>query len=188
MRQEVPGEARFLTYSCYQRLPLLTKDRTCRWLVEAIDRARAKHGFDLWAFVIMPEHVHLVILPGAGQRSVADILYTINKSVSNRALTWLQRNAPAFLEELLDPQPNGQASHRFWQRGGGYDRNLWSNDEVWEKIDYVHLNPVTRGLCQHPADWKWSSASAYSGVGDSALRIDFESLPPGGRSRIRSAW
>jgi len=56
-----PGHAHFLTFSCYGRLPLLGKDRSRGWLIEAIVAARQKHGFDLWAWVVMPKHVHLLI-------------------------------------------------------------------------------------------------------------------------------
>lgn len=45
------GGAHFLTFSCYRRLPLLCKDRTRHWFLDALDKARAKHGLDLWALV-----------------------------------------------------------------------------------------------------------------------------------------
>jgi putative transposase len=50
-----PGHAHLLTLSCFCRRPFLSKDRSRMWLVEAIDRAREKHAFDLWAYVVMPE-------------------------------------------------------------------------------------------------------------------------------------
>lgn len=58
-----PGHAHFLTYSCYQRLPLLSRDRTRRWVIEAMDRTRRKLDVHLWAYVIMPEHVHVLLRP-----------------------------------------------------------------------------------------------------------------------------
>jgi hypothetical protein len=56
-----PGDAHFFTFSCYQRMALLSKDRTRWWLLEAVEDAREKHRFDLWAWVFMPEHVVLKI-------------------------------------------------------------------------------------------------------------------------------
>ena len=58
-----PGHAHELTFSCYQRYPFLKAERTCLWLVDAIQAARVKHNFDLWAYVFMPEHVHLIVRP-----------------------------------------------------------------------------------------------------------------------------
>ncbi|MCA8990243.1 MAG: hypothetical protein KDA78_21525, partial [Planctomycetaceae bacterium] len=76
-----------------------------------------------------------------------------------------------------DQQPSGKTHYRFWQRGGGYDRNLRSTSDVHEKIRYIHENPVRRGLCQFPSDWKWSSAHAWETGENTPLEIQKESVP-----------
>ena len=197
-RADVPGDARFLTFSCFGRQPFLSRQRCCEWVLDAIERSRQRHGFDLWAFVIMPEHVHLLVYPRPEPHRVADMLYTLKKSVTNRALEFVRQSAPGFLIRMQDRQPNGHVSHRFWQRGGGYDENLYKSDKIWGKIDYVHANPVRRGLCERPEDWAWSSARAYEAYGGHAdtssgrhadvcalepIRIDFDSLPEDRRTR-----
>ena len=58
-----PGQAHEITFSCYKRLKLLAKERTCLWFLEALDDARKKYQFELWAYVLMPEHAHILILP-----------------------------------------------------------------------------------------------------------------------------
>jgi len=135
-----------------------------------------KQQFDLWAWVIMPEHVHLVLLP-LEQAKISEILTTIKQSTSKRAIRWLRDNAPEYLPQLCDRQPNGRQSFRFWQRGGGYDRNLRSVRDIHEKIAYTHLNPVRRGLVATEADWRWSSAAAWRTGVDEPLKIERESLP-----------
>ena len=119
----------------------------------------------------MPEHVHLVLLPHPGT-PIESIFTTIKLSVSRKAIHWLKENSPAYLDELVDRQPNGKQSYRFWQRGGGYDRNLRSVRDIHEKIRYVHFNPVQRELVAKPEDWKWSSAVAWSTGVDLPLSID----------------
>jgi len=176
-RYDVPGDAHYLTFSCFRRLPLLSRDRSRNWLIEGIALGQAKSPFDLWAYVIMPEHVHLILLP-KGNTRISAVLTTIKQSVSKRALLWLKRHAPEFLDQVADVQPNGKRHHRFWQRGGGYDRNLRSTRDIYEKIRYVHENPVRRGLVDRPADWRWSSASAWETGNDDPLPIDRHSLPP----------
>ncbi|MCG8586999.1 MAG: transposase [Pirellulales bacterium] len=176
-RFDVPGDAHFLTFSCFKRLPLLNRDRSRRWMVDAIDLGRRKAPFDLWAFVIMPEHVHLVLLPKDGAR-ISSMLTTMKQSVSKRAILWLKENAPHYLERITDHQPNGKQHHRFWQRGGGYDRNLRSVRDIHEKIRYVHENPVRRQMVERTTDYQWSSARAWNSGVDSPLRIDRESVPP----------
>ena len=64
-----PGHGHYLTYSCVNRWPLLRKERTCRWVLEAIETARQRHGFDVHAFVIMPEHVHLLVRPRSAEKT-----------------------------------------------------------------------------------------------------------------------
>ena len=176
-RLDEPGDARFLTFSCFSRRPFLSRDRSRLWFLEALERARRTHGFHLWAYVIMPEHVHLLVWPGDEPLCMADALYTLKKSVSNQALAYVRQHAPGFLERMADRQPNGRVSHRFWQRGGGYDENLFSAAKVWAKIDYIHENPVRRGLCDSPSEWPWSSARAYETGDANPLRIDFDTLP-----------
>ncbi|MCA9099475.1 MAG: hypothetical protein KDA36_13860, partial [Planctomycetaceae bacterium] len=61
---------------------------------------------------------------------------------------------------------------RFWQPGGGYDSNLFKSRTIRETIDYIHANPVRRGLVERPADWKWSSAAAYEGLSPVPINID----------------
>ena len=53
---------------------------------------------------------------------------------------------------------DGTTTHRFWQRGAGYDRNSWTPCHIREAIVYIHDNPVKRGLCDKPTDWPWSIA------------------------------
>ena len=128
------------------------------------------------AWVIMPEHVHILIHPHHGTK-IAAVLKTMKQSVAKRAVVWLKRNAPEFLSTMEDVQPNGKSSHRFWQRGGGYDRNLRSIRDIHEKINYIHQNPVTRGLVSKPCDYAWSSARAWEAGGNEPLSLDRSSVP-----------
>jgi putative transposase len=145
-------------------------------VLESVEKARTRRPFDLWAFVIMPEHMHLLIWPHEGVR-ICDILQTIKQPVTLRCVAWVRRNAPQFLPTMLDRQPNGKTFYRFWQRGGGYDRNMWSAPEIHEKIQYIHNNPVRRELVVRPDEWPWSSFRAWELGIDEPIRIDRESVP-----------
>src|SRR5262245_44028610 len=131
-RENEPGDAHALTFSCFHRQPFLSRERSCRWMIDAIEKARRRHHFHLWAYVLMPEHVHLFIFPVKPPYSISAILTTLKRSVTNRALAYVRQNAPAFLKQMSDRQPDGSIAYRFWQRGGGYDRNLYSPKYVWE--------------------------------------------------------
>ncbi len=176
-RHDVPGDAHCLTFSCFHRIALFARERSCQWMLDALALGRSRREYDLWAYVIMPEHVHLVIRPLSNVK-ISAILTTLKQSVSKRALLWLRGNAPNVLSRLEDRQPNGMSAYRFWQRGGGYDRNLRTAADAYEKIEYVHNNPVRRELAASAEEWPWSSCRAWQTGGDVPIPIDRESLPP----------
>ena len=182
-RYDDPGHAHALTFCCYRRRKFLDRDRTREWFCEAVAKACAKHDFALWAYVVMPEHVHLVVCPRPRDYSVASFCASVKVSVARRAVAWVKQHAPDFLPRMTHARPNGRVAHRFWQRGGGHDRNLFTPEAVRAEGDYLHLNPVRRGLCERPTDWCWSSAADYAARDrgkerdGSPLRIDFASLP-----------
>ncbi|MGO9146978.1 MAG: hypothetical protein ACLQDF_11475 [Desulfomonilia bacterium] len=75
------------------------------------------------------------------------------------------------LNRLCIKRKDGRREFRFWQAGGGYDRNIENPKTLIQMIDYIHQNPVRRGLVEQAADWKWSSASWYD-HGEGMLRMD----------------
>ena len=167
-----PGHAHELTFSCFHRLPLFSRDRSRKWFLEALESARKRRNLDLWADVIMPEHVHVILCPRDSCYEVRLIRTALKVPVQRAALAFLRREAPEFLERLRDEQPNGEVHYRFWQRGGGYDRNITDPATLRTMIEYVHANPVRRGLVSRPSDWPWSSARFYEGMPGKTLRMD----------------
>jgi len=176
-RYNLAGHAHALTFTCFQRQAFLSKDRSCTWLIDAIARARQRHAFDLWAYCIMPEHAHILLWPTYSPYDISEILNSIKQSVAKRALLFVRRQAPSFLNRMEDRQPSGRTCYRFWQRGGGYDRNLFEPKAIHWQIEYIHANPVRRGLCLRAEEWFWSSAADYAGVRNGPACLQRESLP-----------
>lgn len=171
-----PSHAHYLTFSCLRRQPFLSGRLAPLWLIDSIEAARREKPFELWAWVFMPEHVHLLIRPQAGAL-IKEILRVIKRPVSCRVIKWVRIHHPGFLTRMRHEQRGGRWIHRFWQRGPGYDRNIWSAEEIREKILYIHMNPVRRGLADHPRDWRWSSWRAWGESVAEPLKVDFESVP-----------
>jgi putative transposase len=170
-----PGHAHELTFSCYRRYRFLKAERTCQWLARAIDAARRRWDFDLWAYVFMPEHVHLIVRPLGPEARVPAILRAVKQPVGRRAIAHLRERAPGWLSRLTRER-NGRVERLFWQPGGGYDRNLIEPRALAAALDYVHLNPVRRGLVARASDWRWSSAGWYDAEPKNDLRPD--PIPP----------
>jgi putative transposase len=158
-----PGDAHFLTFSCYRRLSLLSKDRTRLWFLKALAEAREEHEFDLWAWVLMPEHVHLLIYPKLPDYKIDKILASIKRPVGSKAIGYLEAHASPFLERVTVHQRNRTYRH-FWQVGPGDDHNLYEARSIHNAIQYIHDNPVRRHLVKHAEEWIWSSARDWAGL------------------------
>lgn len=165
-----------LTFSTFRRQPFFPGQNAAGWFLRALAAARQRCPFYLFAYVIMPEHVHLVLqpLPGGKMRTV---LWHLKRPVTAEALAWVKGRSPKFLARMADVQPSGKVTYRFWQRGGGHDRNLRSASDVHEKIAYIHNNPVRRGLVERPEDWSYSSAADWILQKPGHVPIDWEHMP-----------
>lgn len=178
-RQEFndPGHAHFLTFSIYRRCQIFTDDRAGKMLAEAMMNARERQDFALWGYVFMPEHVHLLIWPRREAYSVGEILRTIKGTFARAYLREMAGRHSPCLRRLAVATLSG-AGHRVWQRGGGYDRNLFTPELIHRAIEYIEYNPVRRGLVDEPCEWKWSSARARAGYKEVPIQID----------EVRWAW
>jgi putative transposase len=132
----------FITFSCFHRFPLL-EAAGARETVEAVlEQTRARHPARIYAYVLMPEHVHLLVNEPP-QMLLAQFLKAVKQVTSRR---------------LRGPR------EKFWQ-DRYYDSNVRGEMARSEVIRYIHRNPVARGLVAKPEDWPWSSFRHYaSGV------------------------
>jgi putative transposase len=155
------GHIHELTFSCYQRWPLLNNEEWREMLAESIDRAMEAHRYRLAAFVFMPEHIHLIVYPLAQAASIPDLLKAIKRPFSYRIKQLLMQSNSRLLERLTIRQRPGVTTFRYWQEGPGYDRNITEPSTVLTAIDYLHNNPVRRKLVERAIDWEWSSTRYY---------------------------
>ena len=177
-----PGDLHEFTFSCYHRKPLLSSDDWRRRLSRHVDASNLEHHCELVAFVWMPEHVHLLVYPTNATPDLDHYLARIKQPFSAEVHELLEACHSPLLRQLMVRERPGKTVFRFWQEGPGYDRNLDSPAAITASIDYMHNNPVQRGLCQRAVAWKWSSAHWY--LGDPPRQQDPElpfihGLPPG---------
>jgi putative transposase len=148
----------FITCSCYRRRPLLGTARKRDVFLKILDEVRTRYQFLLVGYVVMPEHIHLLISePKIGTPST--VMQVLKQRVSQllRRKTRRRRNP----DQLgLWPDALGEASRSCWQRRF-YDFNVWSRKKRVEKLRYMHMNPVKHGLVADPKLWPWSSHRFY---------------------------
>jgi putative transposase len=159
------GHLHFITFSCYQRLPLLGAVRSRNIFVRILAEVRERHEFALVGYVVMPEHIHLLMSePARGTPSIA--IQVLKQRVS-RGL----RATPSGDQTRYCFRGDAVSLPRFWQRRF-YDFDVWSAKKIFEKLEYMHRNPLKRKLVAHPKDWPWSSFSCYSKEKCGLIRID----------------
>ena len=164
------GDLHFITFSCYRRRASLGTAKARNVFVDALREVCAKYRFARVGFVIMPEHVHLLIgEPKAGNPST--VIHSLKLRVSKR-LRRKRRSVSSAQRAFAFPEAAESSAAQFWQRRF-YDFNVYSARKRREKLEYMHRNPVTRRLVKDPKDWVWSSYSSYSGRGIPLIEIDF---------------
>ncbi len=132
VRYQQTGDLHFVTFSCYRRLPNLGSAAARDVFEHALERMRLRYDFFVTAYVVMPEHAHLLV------------------SEPKKALL---QTAIQALKISIAVQ---RTERPFWQRRY-FDRNLFTPDAVRAARRYIHRNPVKRGLVTEPDQWRWSS-------------------------------
>lgn len=137
-RYQHEGEEDFLTFSCYGRKPHLDTPYASEAFLLSLELTRQNYGLEVLGYVVMPEHVHLLVSePLDHETSLASAIQALKISVSRR----------------LTERP-------FWQRRY-YDFNVYTHSKRAEKLRYMYRNPVKRKLVDNPEDWAWSSYRHY---------------------------
>ncbi|MFC6644548.1 transposase [Granulicella cerasi] len=138
-RNQLNGANHFITFSCYQRLPFLASDHARTVFLEELERIRIRHGVRIFGYVLMPEHVHL-LMSEPKKYVLATTLNVLKHETSQRLKT---------------------TQKQFWQRRY-YDFNIETHDKFLEKLRYTHRNPVARGLVERPEEYRWSSFNHWA--------------------------
>ena len=151
------GYLHFITSSCYRRQALLGSAHRRKLFLEILEQVRRRYRFVVVGYVIMPEHFHLLIRePERGNPSI--VMQVLKQRFARHLLTqWRKRNPPhqpCLWKEALD------VGH-VWQRRF-YDFVVWSKHKQEEKLNYMHRNPVKRGLVLQPEQWPCSSFRHYA--------------------------
>jgi putative transposase len=151
-RYQQNRDLHFVTFSCYRRQPKLGQPSARDIFEQSLERTRRRYGFCVLGYVVMPEHVHL-LLSEPEDGTLATALQALKQSVS-RTLA------------LRNPEP-------FWE-ARYYDFNVWTAKKHTEKLKYLHRNPVVRGLAAEPEGWRWSSCRHYLTGVEGIVEIESE--------------
>jgi putative transposase len=155
----------FITNSCSRRLPLFASARARNRFLSILEQTRRKYRFVVVGYVVMPEHLHLLITePEAGSSST--VMQVLKQRTATALLPKRKRPDPRQRERFLE-----EPGRSFWQ-ARFYDFNVWSEKKRFEKLRYMHRNPVKPGLVESEEQWGWSSYRYYFFGEDGLVQVN----------------
>jgi putative transposase len=137
VRYQQTGDLHFITFSCYRRQPHLGTESARNLFEHSLEAMRVRYDFFISGYVVMPEHIHLLVSEP-------------RKAILAKALQALKLSVAVQRRE-----------RPFWQ-ARYYDFNVYTAKKHTEKLQYMHRNPVRRGLVAQPEQWAWSSFRHYA--------------------------
>jgi REP element-mobilizing transposase RayT len=147
----------FMTITCLEWKPLLEDDKHKQVIIDSLKFLVNEHRITIYAFVIMFNHFHLIWQIN-GYHSRENVQRDFLKYTGQQILKNLRNDKSPILQELIVNAKDRK--HQVWERNS-LGILLWTSNVMWQKLDYIHNNPVRAGLCHHPWDYKYSSAKFY---------------------------
>jgi putative transposase len=163
-------QAHFITGTTVAWLPIFTTAARCDILVEAFEYCRRHKALKLYAWVILDTHFHAIVAAPILARVLADLkrhtARRIIEQLEAERCNWLLRQ----LREHRAPHKI-ESEHQVWQEGS-HPQAVMSDEMMFQKLEYLHNNPVKRGLVASPEHWRYSSAHEWLPGAAIALRTD----------------
>ena len=154
----------FLTFTVIEWIDIFTKQRYRDILINNLDYCIKYKGLIVLGFVVMSNHVHIIMQSDKGQLS--DLLRDFKKATAKHILEAIKTEPESRRECLLERFHKATKSHsrnknyQFWKYGN-HPKEIYSQDFLWTKLNYIHLNPVRAGIVKKASDYIYSSASNY---------------------------
>jgi len=167
--------AYYLTSVAKDRLPVFRKDNIKEIACKAIDEARTSAGFLLFAFAVMPDHLHTIV---GSELKPSKVLQFINGIISRRVIQFLKDEShQRSLEKLRHENMRRNYRYSLWDHHP--NAKLLTSEEVFlQKVRYVHQNPVRAGLVEFAEDYGFSSARIWARrpSADEPLSVDIDQI------------
>jgi len=154
-----PGEIYFWTATINNWQRLFNSDEYKQVIVDSLEYLSSRGKIDVFAFVIMPNHIHLIwrVNENNGKETAQS---SFLKHTAHAFKKLLAKESVGLLEDYAVEAPNKK--HEFWQRDS-LSIHLYTRKVAYQKLDYIHYNPVAEQwqLVKDPCDYKYSTARFY---------------------------
>jgi putative transposase len=169
-----PDHLYFITTTAVERVHIFSRDCIKQVIVKSLQFIHTQHWINLYAFVIMPNHIHLMVrffpgyqLPGV----MRDFKKFTSKQIFHSFEEHSDQEVLGFLSRAAQSSP--KQTFKVWE--DDYDaRNVFSSDFLWQKLEYIHHNPCRPQwkLAKKPEEYAWSSARYYITGQHSIILVD----------------
>jgi REP element-mobilizing transposase RayT len=165
------GKPYFITYTLVDWIDLFTRECYVNILVDSIRYCQQQKGLEVYAYVIMPSHVHMI---ARCEGKLSNILRDMKEHTSKMIIRELLENPQEsrrewLLEKFTISEQNQKRQYRVWQVGN-HPEELYSDRFIDQKEKYIHMNPVEVGIVSRPEHYRLSSASDESPIKVLSLR------------------
>ena len=171
-RYHIEGHIYYITTVTYGRLPIFTRPSFIIPLIDSLNFYRYKQQFKLVGYVIMPDHIHLMIWP-YGESTPTEIMRDFKKFTAVRIIRQaeVEGNADWLAAFQQAGEETERSQNKVWQ-DSYWDKNIYSDHILRQKLNYIHRNPVRAGLVEQPEQYAYSSYRNYVNGDDSLIEID----------------
>ena len=164
--RNLPGALHFITGAVANRVQVFQEDSACKAFIDVVKTVKCEWPFKLVAYVLMPDHIHLILNPRDGR--IRELMASL-KSLSAKSVV---SACPSF--DFRRARPDGDGSiHQVWQEGFK-GLPLWSEWLIWQKINYIHSNPVKSRLAKSAESYRWSSFRSFYHDDQNPIAVDKE--------------
>jgi putative transposase len=155
----------YLTLTTVGWIDVFTRQRYRDIVIDSLKYCQEKKGLRISGYVIMSNHIHMMVYTEVGFQ-LSDVLRDLKKFTANTILKSIQTDPESrrdwlmYLFKYFGKKDGSDREHQFWQ-SDNHPIALWSQEVIWQKLDYIHLNPVRAGMVSKPQDYVYSSAGDY---------------------------
>ncbi|OGY45573.1 MAG: hypothetical protein A3A24_00740 [Candidatus Buchananbacteria bacterium RIFCSPLOWO2_01_FULL_46_12] len=183
-RFHLENQIYFVTSKTFNNKKVFSEKKNCLLFLKVLEGYRGKYKFQLFGYVVMPDHVHLLIQPSE-RMTISEIIHRIKGGFAYRYLTVRNHKGSATRDDnvnkrVADPSWVGAKrqrirEHPIWQKSF-YDHLIRNDKDFQEKLDYIHKNSLKHNVVSNLDEYLWSSYQNYYLENNSLIKIDTISL------------
>lgn len=166
----------YITWSIVEWLPVFISEQACRIITDSFQFCHNHKGLRVNAFVIMPTHLHAIVFDQSFRAAPLEETLTDCRKFTGKALANIvDQSSPKCFGQVLRDASGGDRERRFWQPSR-HPVAILDERFYLQKLNYLHSNPVRKGLVIRGRDWRFSSAAWFDSDKQASSEVSLSPL------------